>query len=121
MYLQKLINSLKQSENERNAKKFIPDPEHPLPPSASQLHQFKNGAVCSDAEECSKIGRFVRSNPFNFKHSEIYLNLIVIILIRSASATYSNWVEIFSMQQSPHYFVMESQQRKVWALAVDLL
>lgn len=48
------------SQNEINKKlsrSQIPNPELPLPSSSSILHQFKGGAVCSDSEPCSKIGR----------------------------------------------------------------
>lgn len=53
LYLEKLWPKLPKTP------KIVPDPDNPLPPSASKLHVFKNGAVCSDSEICSKIGRFV--------------------------------------------------------------
>ncbi|XP_031630492.1 glutathione hydrolase 1 proenzyme-like [Contarinia nasturtii] len=57
LYVQKFVNYLQHAtDDEGETKKFIPNPEYPLPPSASILHQFKNGAVCSDSEQCSKIG-----------------------------------------------------------------
>ncbi|XP_045536407.1 glutathione hydrolase 1 proenzyme isoform X2 [Papilio machaon] len=34
-----------------------PDPVHPLKPSPSILHIFQRAAVCTDAPQCSKIGR----------------------------------------------------------------
>ncbi|KAJ8722189.1 hypothetical protein PYW08_004591 [Mythimna loreyi] len=34
-----------------------PDPIEPRKPSASRLHVFQKAAVCTDAPECSKIGR----------------------------------------------------------------
>ncbi|KAF9822612.1 hypothetical protein SFRURICE_012391 [Spodoptera frugiperda] len=36
-----------------------PDPVAPLKPSASRLHVFKKAAVCTDAPQCSQIGRLV--------------------------------------------------------------
>lgn len=61
MYVQKLVNHMKNAidDDGRNVQKFIPNPELPLPASASILHQFKRGVVCSDSRECSKIGRYV--------------------------------------------------------------
>ncbi|XP_055314832.1 glutathione hydrolase 1 proenzyme-like isoform X2 [Sitodiplosis mosellana] len=57
MYLQKLVNYVRSVTNDgQKPGKVVPNPEYPLPPSHSILHQFKNGAVCSDAEQCSKIG-----------------------------------------------------------------
>lgn len=58
LYLQKLVHYLK-NETDSERKVIIPNPEDPLPPSHSFLHQFKNGAVCSDSEQCSQIGRCV--------------------------------------------------------------
>ncbi|XP_052120734.1 uncharacterized protein LOC127748692 isoform X1 [Frankliniella occidentalis] len=34
-----------------------PNPEVPLPPSASVHHVFKRGAVCADGAPCSAIGK----------------------------------------------------------------
>ncbi|KPI95641.1 hypothetical protein RR46_11354 [Papilio xuthus] len=34
-----------------------PDPLRPLKPSPSILHIFQRAAVCTDAPQCSKIGR----------------------------------------------------------------
>lgn len=34
-----------------------PDPIQYLPPSPSKLHLFERGAVCTDAPQCSEIGR----------------------------------------------------------------
>ncbi|XP_069703079.1 scoloptoxin SSD14-like isoform X2 [Periplaneta americana] len=34
-----------------------PNPEYPLPPSASVEHRFKKAAVCSDGPPCAEIGR----------------------------------------------------------------
>lgn len=34
-----------------------PNPEVPQGPSGSVLHIFKNGAVCSDSDVCSQIGK----------------------------------------------------------------
>lgn len=60
LYLQKLVNYVRGSiDHGKNVQKYVPNPELPLPPSASILHQFKHGVVCSDSRECSKIGRFV--------------------------------------------------------------
>ncbi|XP_013145262.1 PREDICTED: gamma-glutamyltranspeptidase 1-like isoform X1 [Papilio polytes] len=36
-----------------------PDPVHPLKPSPSVLHVFQRAAVCTDAPQCSKIGRHI--------------------------------------------------------------
>nr|XP_014094090.1 glutathione hydrolase 1 proenzyme isoform X1 [Bactrocera oleae] len=36
-----------------------PNPETPQPPSFSPLHVYENGAVCSDSDVCSRIGRDV--------------------------------------------------------------
>lgn len=36
-----------------------PDPIEPLKPSASRLHVFQKAAVCTDAPQCSQIGRYV--------------------------------------------------------------
>ncbi|XP_075978380.1 glutathione hydrolase 1 proenzyme-like isoform X2 [Anticarsia gemmatalis] len=36
-----------------------PDPIEPLKPSASRLHVFQRAAVCTDAPQCSRIGRDV--------------------------------------------------------------
>lgn len=48
LYLQKLVTYLRGSiDDGKNVQKFIPNPELPLPPSASILHQFKHGVVCS--------------------------------------------------------------------------
>lgn len=58
LYFQKLVNYIRNA-TDGGPNKIVPNPEYPLPPSASILHQFKTGAVCSDAEQCSKIGRFV--------------------------------------------------------------
>lgn len=67
LYLQKLVNYIRNATDDgRRPNKIIPNPEYPLPPSASILHQFKGGAVCSDAEQCSKIGRFVLVMWFYF-------------------------------------------------------
>lgn len=60
LYVQRLVNYLRNlSGDEPKLAKYVPDVEYALPPSASILHQFKNGAVCSDSEICSRIGRFV--------------------------------------------------------------
>lgn len=37
-----------------------PDPIEPLKPSASRLHVFHKAAVCTDAPQCSEIGRYVK-------------------------------------------------------------
>lgn len=34
-----------------------PDPVYHLPPSPSKLHLFDKAAVCTDAPQCSDIGR----------------------------------------------------------------
>lgn len=34
-----------------------PDPVHHLPPSPSKLRIFQRAAVCTDAPQCSEIGR----------------------------------------------------------------
>lgn len=59
LYLQKLVHHIRTTigDDKNSTAKYIPNPEIPLAPSPSMLHQFKNGAVCSDSEECSKIGR----------------------------------------------------------------
>lgn len=36
-----------------------PDPQIPLPPSAAQMHVFRQAAVLSDSEVCSNIGKWV--------------------------------------------------------------
>lgn len=36
---------------------YPPNPRKPLPPSASKMHIFKNGAVCSDGPPCAEIGK----------------------------------------------------------------
>ncbi|KAJ2949214.1 hypothetical protein O0L34_g6160 [Tuta absoluta] len=36
-----------------------PDPFEALPPSPSKLHMFKKAAVCTDAPQCSEIGRSI--------------------------------------------------------------
>lgn len=60
LYLQKLVNYIiNATDDGQRSNKTIPNPEYPLPPSSSILHQFKSGAVCSDSEQCSRIGRFV--------------------------------------------------------------
>lgn len=45
------------SQNYNNAKLVPPNPDTELPPSSSKLHIFKNAAVNSDSEVCSKIGK----------------------------------------------------------------
>lgn len=48
LYLQKLVNHLRGATDDgKNVQKFIPNPEFPLPPSPSILHQFQHGVVCS--------------------------------------------------------------------------
>lgn len=48
LYLQKLVNHLRGATDDgKNVQKFIPNPELPLPPSPSILHQFQHGVVCS--------------------------------------------------------------------------
>lgn len=42
---------------EKIPRELIPNPVVPQPPSPSKLHQFKSGAVCTDDEMCSNIGR----------------------------------------------------------------
>ncbi|KOB67650.1 putative gamma glutamyl transpeptidase [Operophtera brumata] len=34
-----------------------PDPIEPLKPSASRLHVFQKAAVCTDAPQCSEVGK----------------------------------------------------------------
>lgn len=34
-----------------------PDPQIPLPPSAAQMHVFRQAAVLSDSEVCSNVGK----------------------------------------------------------------
>lgn len=58
LYVKKWFNSNSNNPNDNNKKlKWVPNPEIPLPPSGSTLHVFKDGAVCSDAGVCSKIGK----------------------------------------------------------------
>lgn len=41
----------------KKSRRFIPNPEVPLPPSHSVVHTFKKAAVSSDSQACSDIAR----------------------------------------------------------------
>lgn len=60
LYVKKWLSNnpdVSQSELNNTNKRSVPNPEYALPPSRSVLHLFKDGAVCSDAEICSKVGK----------------------------------------------------------------
>ncbi|XP_043659104.1 glutathione hydrolase 1 proenzyme [Drosophila teissieri] len=46
----------------RKASRRPPNPEDPLPPSNSPLHEFSRAAVCSDSDVCSQLARKVLAN-----------------------------------------------------------
>uniref|UniRef100_A0A6P4DV17 Gamma-glutamyltranspeptidase 1 n=1 Tax=Drosophila rhopaloa TaxID=1041015 RepID=A0A6P4DV17_DRORH len=43
----------------QKASRRPPNPEDPLPPSNSPLHQFSRAAICSDSDVCSQLAREV--------------------------------------------------------------
>ncbi|CAH2096037.1 unnamed protein product [Euphydryas editha] len=60
-----------------NARKMpaLLDPIDPLPPSPSRLRVFKRAAVCTDALQCSQIGRYDINNYENTKYRHSTLRI----------------------------------------------
>ncbi|XP_064556636.1 glutathione hydrolase 1 proenzyme [Drosophila montana] len=51
------LHSPVAKRGKRNAPRTPPNPEEPLPPSSSPLHQFKQTGICTDNTPCSLIAR----------------------------------------------------------------
>ncbi|XP_036318223.1 glutathione hydrolase 1 proenzyme-like [Rhagoletis pomonella] len=94
-----------------------PNPETPQPPSFSPLYEYENGAVCSDSDVCSRIGRDIMQksagSAVDAAIASLFCNGLLAmqsmglgggVLINIYSGSEQRAYSILSRERAPHHF-----------------